>query len=127
MSETGPSQGEKGPSSVRDPHHPVTARQMGQQTAQRFSSRSPQTPLTSAGHHSLVKNGRPAELVSPPRAASSASGDHGPAHLAPLEVDAAGAPDPLTIGRRLRHLRKAGGKTLTDVAAAADISPSALS
>ncbi len=37
------------------------------------------------------------------------------------------APDPLTIGRRLRHLRKAAGRTLSEVATASGISPSALS
>ena len=42
------------------------------------------------------------------------------------QMDAA-APDPLTIGRRLRHLRKASGRTLTEIATAAGISPSALS
>ncbi|MEP6563109.1 MAG: helix-turn-helix transcriptional regulator, partial [Nakamurella sp.] len=50
-----------------------------------------------------------------------------PAHLAPLETDASAAPDPLTIGRRLRHIRRAAGLTLDQVAAAAGISPSALS
>lgn len=37
------------------------------------------------------------------------------------------APDPLTIGRRLRHVRHSAERTLGDVAAAAGISPSALS
>ena len=36
-------------------------------------------------------------------------------------------PDPLAIGRQLRHHRRAGGQTLDDVAAAAGISASALS
>src|SRR5664279_1070573 len=73
MTDTAPLRGQKGPSSLRDPHHP------------------------------------------------------GSIHLAPLETDLGAPPDPLTIGRRLRHLRKAAGRTLSDVAAAADISSSALS
>lgn len=36
-------------------------------------------------------------------------------------------PDPLTIGRRLRHLRQESGRTLGEVAAAVDMSSSALS
>ncbi len=36
-------------------------------------------------------------------------------------------PDPLTIGRRLRHIRRAAGRNLDDVAAGAGISASALS
>ncbi|RIJ76106.1 XRE family transcriptional regulator [Nakamurella silvestris] len=36
-------------------------------------------------------------------------------------------PDPLTIGRRIRHLRRRSGSTLDPLAAAAGISPSALS
>lgn len=39
----------------------------------------------------------------------------------------AAGPDPLTIGRRLRHVRRTQGKTLDDVAALAGISASALS
>ena len=38
-----------------------------------------------------------------------------------------GSPDPLTIGRRIRHLRQRQGRTLGDVAGAASISASALS
>ena len=41
--------------------------------------------------------------------------------------ESSSAPDPLTIGRRLRHLRQEAGRTLTDVAEAVDMSPSALS
>ena len=37
------------------------------------------------------------------------------------------SPDPLTIGRRLRHIRRSQGRTLADVAGLAAISPSALS
>ena len=44
------------------------------------------------------------------------------------ELDLAGsAPDPLTIGRRVRHVRQEAGRTLGDVADAIGISPSALS
>ena len=39
----------------------------------------------------------------------------------------AGGPDPLTIGRRLRHVRRTAGLTLDEVAADAGMSPSALS
>ena len=38
-----------------------------------------------------------------------------------------GSPDPLTIGRRIRHLRQRQGRTLGDVAGAASVSASALS
>ncbi len=50
------------------------------------------------------------------------------AHDAPAGAGGSGpSPDPLTIGRRLRHIRRAQGKTLADVAGVAAISPSALS
>jgi len=39
----------------------------------------------------------------------------------------ASGPDPLTIGRRLRHVRRTAGLTLDEVAAGAGMSPSALS
>ena len=42
-------------------------------------------------------------------------------------TDLATAPDSITIGRQLRHVRRAAGRTLDDVAAAAGISGSALS
>ncbi|TQL50749.1 helix-turn-helix domain-containing protein [Ornithinicoccus hortensis] len=38
-----------------------------------------------------------------------------------------GAPDPLALGRRLRHFRQQRGMTLADLAGAVDLSPSALS
>ncbi|MDQ1483734.1 MAG: family transcriptional regulator, fatty acid utilization regulator [Actinomycetota bacterium] len=47
-------------------------------------------------------------------------------HPAPADIATAG-PDPLTIGRRVRHARQAQGRTLNDVAGAASISASALS
>ncbi len=44
------------------------------------------------------------------------------------DIDLSGsAPDPLTIGRRIRHVRQGSGRTLGDVADAIGISPSALS
>ena len=46
---------------------------------------------------------------------------------APEKTEKSGQPDPLTIGRRLRHLRQEAGRTLSDVAEAVDMSPSALS
>jgi predicted transcriptional regulator/DNA-binding XRE family transcriptional regulator len=49
-------------------------------------------------------------------------GTAGPADALP-----ATGPDPLTIGRRLRHIRRSQGLTLADTAALASISPSALS
>ena len=64
-----------------------------------------------------------AAVKNPRNSAGTASS----AHLAPLDADSSAAPDPLTIGRQLRHLRKASGKTLSDVADVAGISPSALS
>ena len=42
-------------------------------------------------------------------------------------TDPATVPDPITIGRQLRHVRRAAGRTLGDVAGAAGISGSALS
>lgn len=42
-------------------------------------------------------------------------------------TDLATAPDPITIGRQLRHIRRTSGRTLDDVAAQAGISGSALS
>lgn len=42
-------------------------------------------------------------------------------------TDLATAPDPITVGRRLRHLRRNGDRTLEDVADAAGISTSTLS
>lgn len=42
-------------------------------------------------------------------------------------TDLATAPDPITIGRQLRHVRRTAGRTLEDVAGAAGISGSALS
>ncbi|USQ75753.1 helix-turn-helix domain-containing protein [Ornithinimicrobium cryptoxanthini] len=42
-------------------------------------------------------------------------------------TDLATAPDSITIGRQLRHVRRAAGRTLDDVAGAAGISGSALS
>jgi XRE family transcriptional regulator, fatty acid utilization regulator len=51
-----------------------------------------------------------------------------PAHDAATGPGGGGSsPDPLTIGRRLRHIRRSQGKTLADVAGVAAISPSALS
>jgi transcriptional regulator with XRE-family HTH domain len=74
-----------------------------------------------------VKKKRPS-AGPPPRGEVAGTGQRPPAaHLAPLATDSTAAPDPLTIGRRLRHLRKASGRTLSEVAAAAGISPSALS
>src|SRR5664279_5142758 len=46
---------------------------------------------------------------------------------AAVDVLPATGPDPLTIGRRLRHIRRSQGLTLADAAAVASISPSALS
>ncbi|WP_460466468.1 helix-turn-helix domain-containing protein [Calidifontibacter terrae] len=43
-----------------------------------------------------------------------------------LAVDPRG-PDPLTIGRRIRHARQESGRTLGDVASAVGVSPAALS
>ena len=43
-----------------------------------------------------------------------------------VDLDSA-APDPLTIGRRVRHVRQEAGRTLGDVADAIGISASALS
>src|SRR6478609_7632508 len=45
----------------------------------------------------------------------------------PAKVVVDGAWDPITIGRQLRHHRRAGGQTLDDVATVAGISASALS
>ncbi len=42
-------------------------------------------------------------------------------------TDLAGAPDPITIGRSLRHIRRRAGRTLEEVASVAGISASALS
>ncbi|NLG22446.1 MAG: helix-turn-helix domain-containing protein [Actinomycetales bacterium] len=42
-------------------------------------------------------------------------------------TDLATAPDPITIGRQLRHVRRSSGRTLDDVAGQAGISGSALS
>ena len=127
MTETAPSKAEKGPSSLRDPHHPALAAPSGKQTAQRFSGRSALATRPAAGVTAAVKNRRSVGTASLSGPDGTALRERGPAHLAPLEADAAGAPDLLTIGRRLRHLRKATGKTLSDVAAVAGISPSALS
>jgi len=46
---------------------------------------------------------------------------------APAKPPADGAGDPIAVGRQLRHHRRAGGRTLDDVAAVAGISASALS
>ena len=65
--------------------------------------------------HHPAATGRPARPAGRPRP-STAAGE-----------TPAGAPDPLTIGRRLRHLRQGQGRTLDDLAAAAGMSASALS
>ncbi len=56
---------------------------------------------------------RPARSLPPAAAAASAGSEAGP--------------DLLTIGRRLRHLRRAADRTLDEIAAEAALSPSALS
>ena len=123
MTETSPSKAEKGPSGARDPHHPLGHTGTGLQTAQRFSGRGSQVAATANGQR-LPAKGQSAAVKS---ARADVSEGAGHPHLAPLDTDAGAAPDPLTIGRRLRHIRRAAGLTLDQVAAAASISASALS
>src|SRR3954464_10973806 len=47
--------------------------------------------------------------------------------VADKQISLSAGPDPLTIGRRVRHLRQRQGRTLDDLAGAVGISASALS
>src|SRR4029077_15056241 len=107
MTETSPSKAEKGPSGARDPHHPFGHTGTGLQTAQRFSGRGSQVAATANGQRPPAK-GQSAAVKS---ARADVSEGSGHPHLAPLDTDAGAAPDPLTIGRRLRHIRRAAGLT----------------
>ncbi len=109
--------------SPRDARHsvaPAAPAGLGKAGTQHISARSaPGSRSLRSAVESLVAD-RPVVKSSGPRSAQARS--------EPIRTEQnAGAPDPLTIGRRLRHLRKAAGLTLSDVAEAAGISPSALS
>ena len=81
-----------------------------------------------ASRHGCPRHGRvhpdpPTGSIDPGAPPATAQCPGATAHRPPV----GSSPDPLTIGRRLRHIRRSQGRTLADVAGLAAISPSALS
>jgi len=99
MTETSPSKAEKGPSGLRDPHHPNGHAGTGFQTAQRFSGRGSQGAVGAGGQRGALKN-QSSRVAAGAKAAKGDSND-GHSHLSPLDTDAGAAPDPLTIGEMI--------------------------
>lgn len=136
MTESASANDHIGASGLRDSHHlggPATGRRAGQSLPQRVSVRrsapltAPATDRPGVGKkRSSREQQAPASRTGRPDAGESVTRVPR-ASTAPLEAQAGAAPDPLTIGRRLRHLRKTSGRTLSEIATAAEISPSALS